>query len=74
MTIKTNAFKRYWVTRSLAGLCALAVVAGLAVVPSAPAHAELRIDITRGEVKPMPLPVSRVKVFRKPKSARTSHR
>ncbi len=59
MTSKTKAFKRHWRVRGLAGLCALAVAVGLTVVAAAPAHAELRVDITRGEVKPMPIAVTR---------------
>ena len=59
MTIKTNAGKRFWVRSSVATLCALAVVAGLNVGFMSPAKAELRIDITRGELKPMPIAVTR---------------
>tara|TARA_R110000796_G_scaffold23846_2_gene68290 strand:- start:45125 stop:46495 length:1371 start_codon:yes stop_codon:yes gene_type:complete len=59
MTIKTNVRTRNMVSRGLAGLCALAVVAGLNFGFIAPAQAELRIDITRGELKPMPIAVAR---------------
>ncbi|RCK48611.1 translocation protein TolB [Thalassospira profundimaris] len=59
MTSKTKAFKRHWRVRGLAGLCALAVAVGLTVITAAPARAELRVDITRGEVKPMPIAVTR---------------
>ncbi|MDP2697113.1 Tol-Pal system beta propeller repeat protein TolB [Thalassospira sp.] len=59
MTIKTRANKRQWVARHIAGLCALAVAVGLTVAVTGPAQAELRIDITRGEVQPMPIAVTR---------------
>jgi TolB protein len=59
MTPKTKALKRHWRVPGLAGLCALAVAVGLTIAAAAPAHAELRIDITRGEVKPMPIAVTR---------------
>jgi TolB protein len=59
MRTKTKAFKRHWHVRGLSCLCALAVAVGLTIAAAAPAQAELRVDITRGEVKPMPIAVTR---------------
>ncbi|OSQ38759.1 Tol-Pal system beta propeller repeat protein TolB [Thalassospira mesophila] len=59
MTTKTKAIKRHWHVRGLSCLCALAVAVGLTIAAAAPAQAELRVDITRGEVKPMPIAVTR---------------